>query len=63
MNIVRAGVSLPPAMMDRLSEDQIVANLMHYREIGFRICDAETRKRRVLVKMIAYVQLHTIFLT
>lgn len=51
--IVRADVSNPGELMNRFTEAQVLEQLMHDREVCFRRCDAETRRRRALVKAIS----------
>ena len=51
--IVRAGLSNPSIVMDHCTPDEVFLNMVHSREIGFRICERETRQRRVITKMIS----------
>lgn len=51
--IVRAGLCNPGEVMRRVSTADFLAWLMFMKELAFRICDAETRKRRVLVRLAA----------
>ena len=60
--IVRTNVSDPTAVMESLTPEQVLENLLHEREVAFRMCDAETRKRRVLVKMITIIALEGVAL-
>ena len=50
--MVRTGCSNPTAVMDAFDEKQVLDLELHRREIAFRKCDAETRSRRVIVKMV-----------
>ena len=55
--IVRSGVSNPTAVMNILTTEQVISNLMFSREVAFLQCDAETRKQRRLVKMITMIHM------
>jgi hypothetical protein len=55
--IVRAGVSNPGAVMNLLTHEQMVEFLMFSREEAFIQCDAETRRRRVVVKMVSVIHM------
>jgi hypothetical protein len=55
--IVRSGVSNPTAVMNILTPEQVISNLMFSREVAFIQCDAETRKQRRLVKMITMIHM------
>ena len=55
--IVRAGLCNPAGLMRLVSTADFLQWLMYQKELAFRICDAETRERRVLVKMISIVDL------
>lgn len=55
--IVRAGLCNPAGLMKIVTPAQFLTWLMYQKELAFRICDAETRERRVLVKMLSVVDL------
>jgi len=55
--IVRSALCDPVALMNACSEEDVMSTLMHAREVGFLLCDAETRARRRLVKQVTLVNL------
>jgi len=55
--VVRAGLCAPAELMRRVSTADFLLWLMFQKELAFRVCDAATRERRVLVKMISVVDL------
>jgi len=55
--ILRAGISDPQAVMDRLDMEQVVTAMMLSREVPYLICDEESRKRGYLVKMISVMDM------
>ncbi len=56
--IVRTGLCDGPGMMAAgVSVEDFVLYQMHYREIGFRIADRETRARRLLIKSVSLIDL------
>jgi hypothetical protein len=55
--IVRACVSSPTEVVTRFVGNEFFLNTMHYREVAFRHCDSETRKRRSIVKMISVINM------
>ena len=59
---IRAGIAWPPEVMDRVTPEQLLEKLMHDRELAFRHCDAETRKQRVIVKMITVLDMNGVTL-
>jgi len=58
--IVRAGLSNPGAVLDNVPAEGLLSWLMYSKEQAFLMCDAETRKRRTIVKAINIVDMaHT----
>ena len=55
--IVRSGISNPIAVMNLLTTEQVISNLMYSREVAFIQCDTESRKQRRLVKMITLIHM------
>ena len=53
--IVRAGLSWPPAVAAAASQEQIVEFLMFWRERAHLLCDAASRERGKIVRMIAVI--------
>ncbi len=51
VNIVRAGLCSPPALLAVVSEAEFYEWLMYEKEKSFIACDAATRKNRLLVKV------------
>jgi hypothetical protein len=54
---VRAGLCNPSGLLKVVSPTDFLAWLMYQKEVAFRACDAATRSRRVLVKMLSVVDL------
>ena len=54
---MRAGLCNPGALLQVVSAAEFLAFLMWHKEVAFIACDAATRQRRVLVKMISLVDL------
>jgi hypothetical protein len=57
VSIVRAGLCSPPALLAVVSSEEFAEWLLYQKEVSFRICDAATRKSRLLVKCITVVDL------
>ena len=55
--VVRAGLTSPQSTLAACSTSELLTWLMYQKELAFIRCDAETRRRRVLVKMISIVDL------
>ena len=55
--VVRAGLCNPGELMKKVTTAEFLTWLLFQKELAFRLCDAETRTRRVLVKMISIVDL------
>jgi hypothetical protein len=57
VSVVRAGLCSPPALLAVVSSEEFAEWLLYQKEVSFRICDAATRKSRLLVKCITVVDL------
>jgi hypothetical protein len=55
--VVRSGLCSPVELMKIVSVPDFTGWLMYYREVGFLMCDKETRARGHLVKQITVVDL------
>uniref|UniRef100_A0A7S0WGT6 CRAL-TRIO domain-containing protein n=1 Tax=Pyramimonas obovata TaxID=1411642 RepID=A0A7S0WGT6_9CHLO len=60
--MVRAGISNPKEVMNRVTHEQMMFKLLHTRERLFQICDKETRERRELVKALTLNDLNHVSL-
>ena len=55
--IVRAGLSNPSATMSAVTGEELLANMMYWKEIAFLHCDKESRARNVLVKQVVVIDM------
>ena len=55
--VVRGGLSSPPGLMKAVGHDAVLDWFMHFKEQNLVLCDAETRARRRLVKLVSVVDL------